>query len=748
MRRIKAHNCACAFVTIAVAAGACSHAWAQGVKVNIDLPQDNSATNGQWFGDEILLSSDSIITQPETNTVEAIGNVQAFNKGRRLKSDRLIYNRENGAVTASGNVLMIEPDGTTSFAQSILVDDRLSSGVIDNFSSRLANGGLLAAQNVIKRPNNRNSLSHVIYTACPICEDQNKSPTWELRAASATQDQKTKIILYRDVIFNIKGVPVFYTPVFSTSDPSAGRQTGFLQPNPGRTSRIGYYLETPFLYVLDDYSDVIISPLFSQYANPLLSLEYRRNFYSGKLRLSGSITEERLFGGSHTFYGEQKWRGHIFGDGLFKINDVWKWGFGLESVSDDLYLSRYSIHGQNTSRGIFRTTNTDLINQLYFIGQKDNFFFRAYGLAFRDLTGVITRKEEPRIIPAFEAMNYWNLGPMNGMLNVVLNGAYLDAANSLSQSTGRISGLLRWNGQTIIGNGLIIEPNLNIRGDYYTYNHYRNTASNQDYSRALGTASIDFRWPLQRAFKEFNLILEPKLNLTYSSTDSLRNKILNQDSIGYDNNFNSYFGNDSISNFDLWDEGARATIGVNFGATNNNNTSINWFVGKQYRADTNPFLDRLSNVDRENGDWVSNVNLNLGTHITLEGNVRLDGKTMELARTEVAARLSYWGANLSVRYHELPYRIGGADFANRELVTRFSYKIGDKTTLFADNWYDYRSKDNLRTRIGAQFGDDCTDVRVYYEENNTTNRFVTPSSGFKIQVAFKTIGVLNEDSFE
>jgi hypothetical protein len=151
-------------------------------------------------------------------------------------------------------------------------------------------------------------------------------------------------------------------------------------------------------------------------------------------------------------------------------------------------------------------------------------------------------------------------------------------------------------------------------------------------------------------------------------------------------------------------------------------------------------------LDSKNGDYVSNLEFDFKQFLSLSGNIRIDGDTGELVRTEVMAKLNYKNLSVQTRYHELPQKYS-VTTANRELVTSAQYKLG-KYTIFADNWHDFKNDLNLRSRYGVSFGDECTDIRVYYEEINTTNRFVTPSKNFKIQIAFKTLGVIDDDPFE
>lgn len=708
--------------------------------------------------DTVLLDADEILQAENSNLVEARGKVQAKNQGRRLSADKLVYDRNTGIVTAYGNVIMMEPDGSVSYAQELIVDDKLATGVIKDFSSRFPNGGIVAASRAVRRAGDRNILSQVIYTACPICTDKPKPPTWEVRARTATQDQRAKVINYQDVVFEVKGVPVLWVPYFRHADPTIGRQSGFLQPVPGRSSRLGYNTELPYLLLLDKYSDVIISPIISEYVNPVIQAEYRRNFYSGKLLLSGSITNERKFGrvkrklaNGNFFYDEADWRSHLFGTGKFKINDVWNWGFGIENASDDLYLLRYSIGGQGLQRGPIRASGQRLISQAFIEGKSQNFYSRVLAASFQGLLAGELRKNTPKVFPSVEVYKSWDIGPMNGRLDLDSNLLFLSRVDN-RQDTARASLGSTWSGQTALSNGLLIEPKLYARADYYNYKNQRNAANvnigDRALSRAGALASLDMRWPLIKPAGSLNFTLEPRLNLTTATKQSSQDRITLEDYAGYENNHTSYFGPISKSALDNWHGGSHITLGTSLGVIAPNNTTINWFVGKQFNTTANPFLDRISNRDQKQGDYVSNLEINYNNKVTLSGNVRYDANNLDLVRAEAIASVNWWRVSADLRYHELPFRYGGVSKTNREIVTSANFKVAKNFDIFVNNWRDIRNQTNLLTRAGIKFGDDCTDVRMYYEEFNTANGLIAPSKGYKIQIAFKTLGIIDDDPFE
>lgn len=730
--------------TFLVAVGSSVDSYAQ-TNGGAILTSDQSAPSE----DIVQLIADEIFQGEVDGQIIAQGNVEALHSGRKLKSSKLIYDRTTGIVTAYGDVAIIETDGTITFAQELTVDDRLATGIVSNLATKTTDGGTLAAKTALRQKNSRNLLSKVVYSACPVCKEK-PTPTWAIRARKATQDLKAKTISYNDVVFEVAGIPVFYAPYFKHGDPSQGRQSGFLQAKPGNNSRLGYNWEQPYLQIIDKYSDIIIAPQINEYVNPVLHAKYRRNFYSGKLQLEGSFTKEQYFRKDRDLFGESDWRSHIFGNGNFKLNNVWNWGFGVESASDEFYLYRYGVYGQNIARGPIRSTGSRLISQLYLEGKGDNFFARILAVKFQDLVSPQRRAITPKVSPAIELSKTWDIGPLNGKLNLNSSGVYLDRKDEF-QDTARIGAALSWNGRLALKNGILIEPTIFARSSYFKYDNQLNANNinigNNSFTNNDAAIAIDMRLPMAKYDKNLTYFFEPRINLTSATKTKRNNYVSLEESYGVENNHTSYFNINSNSLYDMWDGGSRITFGLNLGASTKAQQSVNVFVGKQIRSEANPFMDRLSNFDQEKGDWVTQFDIKMNQKFSLSGNARFDDNG-KLMRTEFSTNLSIWKLNLNANYNEIPLAVGGQEKASRELITQASFKVSKNINLFFDNWHDYRSKIDLRTRYGVNFGDDCTDIRVFFEQEKYGSRFITPSKGFKVQIAFKTLGAIDDDPFQ
>lgn len=711
--------------------------------------------------DPVLLEADAIEQGDESGVLIAKGNVTARNNGRTVRADQINYNQNTGIVKAFGHVTVINADGSTTFADELTLDDSLSSGVAGNFASKFADGSTLAANAVVTREGDRKLMSQAVYTACPICKNGKIKPSWIIRARRAMQNERAESIVYNDVVFEVKGVPVLYIPYFEHGDPSAGRRSGLLQPKPGESSRNGYFIEQPYLQVIDASSDITITPIISQYINPVLQLDYRRKFYSGGLSLNGSVTKERFFGKRGEKFGESDWRGHIFGNGEFKINDTWNWGFTAESASDDLYLFRYRIGQDNTQAGLVRPQASRLMSQLYVQGQSERFYVRSLSAVFQDLVPGERRKNVPRVAPLVEGTYRWLIGPMNGRLDIS------GSAVSLMRTEGRLDSIrgnlgATWRGTQILPGGLVLAPTVLVRGDYFDYSTGSNSGAvssapleAESFGRGVGLGSVDLRWPLIRPGNRFNLTLEPRMSLTVASEDDQQSRVRVEDALGFEMDATSLFRPVGAAGMDLWEPGSRVSLGVRAGidvlptsAANPLPLRASAFVGRRIRTDAASAFSRASNLDKKESDWVGDFDMRHGDYGSLSGRLRVDAETGKLVHTEAIARLKLWRTESSLRYHEFDSSTSGSTRANKELQGSVILTLTKNFKLFGALYRDFNTDTNLRSAYGLIYGDECTDFRIFYEEIGTRNRFIEPSQSIRFQIAFRTLGELSDAPFD
>ena len=723
--------------------------------------QSQSSAQTASAEDPVLLESDSIEQGDEAGILIAKGNVTAKSNGRTVRADQIKYNQNTGIVTATGRVAVLNADGSTTFAEELILEEDLSTGVVGNFASRFANGTVLAANAVVSRKGDRKLLSQAVFTACSICSTGKSKPSWVIRARRAMQNERAQSISYNDVVFEVKGVPVLYIPYFEHADPSLGRRSGFLQPKPGETSRNGFFVELPYLQVIDRYSDVTITPLISQYINPVLQLDYRRKFYSGKVALGGSLTREKFFKKRGEKLGTADWRGHVVGDGTFKITDAWKWGFTAETASDDLYLFRYRFDQENSQSGLIRPQPSRLMSQVYVEGQGKQFYARSLGAVFQDLLPGDRRKNVPRVAPLIDGTYQWLTGPMNGRLDVT------GTAVSLMRTEGRLDSIranlgANWRGSQVIFGGLVMEPSAFVRADYFNYSEGNNFGTMiakplpaDTFGRAVGLVSLDIKWPLIRPGQAFNWTLEPRLSMTMASQDSQQNRIRVEDALGFEMDATSVFRPIGAAGTDLWEPGNRVSLGIRAGVDMRPSIfqadepiRATAFLGRRIRSEDSLTFSRASNLDLKVSDWVTDIGIQAGSAASLNGRFRIDADTGKITHSEASSSLKLWGTEATLRYHEFAETTAGSSRANKEFQGTFSAAITKNIKLIGALYHDFNNKVNLKWAYGLAYSDDCTDFRLFYEEIGTKNRFIEPSYSIRFQIAFRTLGELSDGPFD
>jgi LPS-assembly protein len=706
----------------------------------------------------IVLDADTVEQGDTSGVIIATGNVVATNAGRVVRANRLVYDQNSGVVTATGNVTVVEADGSTTVAEQLTLDDALNTGVINNFAARFPDGSVVAANGAVRRAGDRNFLTRAIYTACQVCQDGKSKPTWAVRARRAMQDQRSETLVYNDVVLEIKGVPILYVPYFQHGDPSVGRRSGLLQPKPGESSRMGLFWEQPYLWVIDPYSELTIAPIITQRVNPILQLDYRRKFYSGSLEVRTSGTYERFFNKEEKF-GEADYRSYIFAEGRFEIAEGWDWGLGVESASDEGYTTRYGLpqygtKAESETSPIIRAFPARLLSQLYLEGVHDRQFLRILTLKIQDIGGFERRKAVPFVAPLVEGEKSWSIGPMNGQLRARGSGVYLSRGGSRLDS-GRVSGTLDWQGRSVFGPGLVVQSEAMARTDYF---NYKNTQSvgrltdSESFSRTLGAAGVTVSWPLQRLGQNLNWTIEPKLSVVYASDANEQARVIQEETAAFELDSTGLFRLDGASGFDQWEAGGRVTAGVKFSVEtadiNDAPSRASLFVGLRQRSESNPFAARSSNLDKKTSDWMTEVELAHRNNFSLTGRVRLDSDTGKLVRAEVASRLSFWRFESNVRYHELPKSVVGPDRVNREVEGTFKFRLNKNFTAFSSTQYDILNKVALRAWHGITYQDDCTELRLFYEETKVNFRFIEPGRSIRFQFALKTLGTLSDQPFD
>ena len=692
----------------------------------------------------VVLDADNIFVNEAENSVIAEGNVEAQYEGRILRADRLTYDRNTDRVRAAGNVVIIDVDGSESYADEIETDSNLKDGYAIGYSTRLPDGGVAVAESAVRTSEGYNALDKIVYTSCELCEEGD-TPTWALRARRAVLDQEAQMMSYRDAVIEVAGVPVFYLPFFAHPDPTSERRSGLLPPDFGTSSKLGVFYEQPYYWAISPYQDLTISPKVMANVNPLMEFQYRKRFWSGSISTNFSITQEQEFDSDGEKFGEKDWRGHIFAEGGFAIRPGWRWGFAVEEVTDDLYTRRYDIEGENEERGLYAGQPRYLLNQLYTQAQSKNWYFDSALLTFETNREGDSDARLPQAAPLMFGERLFDYGDF-GTLAVSGSTAILD--RELGVDSYRASAGADWGATRVLPGGVLLNPFAEGRFDYYQLDNTDSGVS--EVSRGVASLGTRISYPLYRPGKSVDILIEPEAMLAYGTSGTNDPDIPIEDSLFYELDETSLFEANAASGFDTYEGGSKASLGASVSARWKNGMTISALGGRRWRDMSDPVFDVGSNLDGTVSDWVAGVSADFGRPLKIETRVRLDDDDFALNRIDARVKTNFWRIRSNARYYSISGDVTDSGFSDEGIEVSADLKVTDNYYFLYSLSRDISGRANasgrtsdprdIRQSLGIAYEDDCSRFEIAFERSEAIDRTLGPQDSIKFRFALKTLG--------
>jgi len=758
------------------------------------LPQTASGTNRPLKlaedspfrdPDVIYLDADELIRDEEGQVLTAQGSVEGRYQDRTLRADKVVYNLNNGRVVALGNVVLIDSDGSVQYADKLELSNELEAGTASSFTARLANGGITGAALATRTSEEEIELYNAYYTACEPCQENGKTkrPTWRLKARRVKQDKSKNAIIYNNAIFEILGIPVFYTPYLAHPDPSVDRASGWLNPFAGISQARGFETITPYYWAIDDSSELTVTPRLFTKENPLLEYRFRKKFYSGEINIEGSGTYASVFDRNGVNFTDpaqftnpdeaplgRRLRSHTFANAAFQLNDVWNWGAGFQAASDDFYLNRYDLTERPEKFGLYEADSRRLISQAFLIGQSENFRFSASSYGFQDLRSRIQENEDgtftafnvddstlPIVAPNIKA-EYHIKDPLIGG-RFKATGDFTSLTRQVGTDYTRGSAGLEWSKNFITPGGIEVKPFGFARYDTFDFDvedRDGNEIEVDNFSREIGQVGVDVRYPFIKYGDGVNFVIEPRVQITESFGDGRqedftvqdiagRDISLLQDGFDIDLDHTLLFSNNKSTGFDFWREGFRADVGASFKA-DWDHSYAKVFLGQSY-ADNVASLDDFelgTGLNGTSSDLVGLFEFDAFGRLRSTTRLRYDDDGNDFRRID--SSLTYRGDRLSLsgRYFRVDSvtRLQSSDPNAPE--EEFS---GVATLRLFDNWsvrggltYDLDQNDVRRQSYGLIYNDECTRIEFLFNSTALSNDAIRDTQGFSVRISLLSLG--------
>lgn len=261
-----------------------------------------------------------------------------------LEADQVIYDSKQDILEAEGNVILKEGDDVL-LSESLIYERHVDRGVVGKGELFIKKENYHFSGDRIERLGEEEyRITRSRFTTCDCGESR---PSWEF----AAEDVKLNLGGYvraRNVIFYVKGVPVFYLP-YGIFPVKTERQSGFLLPEMAFSGSNGFELSQPYFWAIARNMDstFYLNYLSERGMGPaveyryILSRKSSGRFYSGYLN-------EFLLEDEHRWIGDFEHR-QSFSPGfgglvdLHRVSDLNYWrdfGGRLEERSRPYLESR------------------------------------------------------------------------------------------------------------------------------------------------------------------------------------------------------------------------------------------------------------------------------------------------------------------------------------------------------------------------------------------------------------------------
>ena len=674
------------------------------------------------------LEADEMIYERDLGIVTARGSVEITQGERILFADVVTYNERDDLVTATGNVMLREPSGDVAFAEYVELSDGFKQGIIREIRVRRADRSRLSARVARREGEDRTVLERAVFTRCESCpEHPDRPPIWQIKSGKVTRDVSTEIVEYEDAMFEMFGVPIFYTPYFYHPDPTIDRKSGILTPIIGSSTELGAQLTLPLYVVLDETSDFTFSPRITSKEGAVFGGEYRKRFDNGTFDTTGSITyvDEVDIGNRKT--GAEEFRGHIQSAGRFDVGRGFESGFDLNRASDDTYLQRYDISSGDV-----------LTSDLYLRGIRGRHAASVEFFAFQSLRQNDKDGDTPFVLPL--ASYSTSAEPsVGGRLDGTLSAVALQRTSG--RDTRRLSLEGDWAADHIGQFGDLMTFGLHLRGDGYMISEAQSTditAVNDDEftGRVWPMASLMWRLPMVKQEGRLMQTVEPVVQVIASPGGGNPDAIPNEDSQSFEFSEANLFERNRFVGFDRIESGSRVNYGLRLGLHGEGGGRTDLIIGQSIRLNQTSSANVGTGLEDRFSDFVGRLSIAPSELVNYSLRFRFDADGPTVERHEHLIEAGDARYRLKLGYVSQAAIGGGVAIGDvEELNMEASAAVADSWKMFGAYRHDLtRSGGSLRAEFGLQYLDECFDFQIGAVRDFTSDRDIEASTSVFVRV--------------
>lgn len=746
----------------------------------------------------MLLEANELIYDFDNDVVSAEGDVEMYYQGYTLESDRVIYDQNTQRVFAQGNVRITEPDGNVVYADNVELTDDFREGFLQQLVVMTTEDSHFAAVSAERIEDNVTIFTQGIYTACEPCQSEEPhAPAWQIKAARIIHDQEEQVVYYEDASFELFGMPIAYVPYFSHPDPTVDRQSGFLAPEVGHSSKLGASVKVPYFFALAPNYDLTVASTGFTKQGGMGEFEWRHRLERGSYIVQGAgihqLNPEEFPEGSPS---DRKWRGFIRTAGEFEINDFWSWGFDGRLTTDPSFQRQYDF-----TDTIWDEYTTEYRNQLWLTGQSARNWFDARSIEYKSMSvrqrGNDFHTEDPylpRVHPVID-YNYIHGEPvLGGQLAVDVNVLSLSRRQAEFGRVGEDSGACwdperlaslresqdltaecdllgapgnvnrfvaeaQWETTMVDSLGQVFTPFASLRGDAYAVDigdpyleltggesivgEYIATGERTVF-RGMPTVGLEYRWPFLFSSRWGYQIIEPMGQIIARPDEQKADVLPNEDAQSLVFDDTTLFARDKFSGYDRVEGGTRANVGVRYSFQGHNGVSAGGTFGQSYHlAGENPF-PAGTGLETDRSDYVASAYVSPIPNVEVASRMRFDESDFSLMRHDLETRGRFGPVRARVTYSDISADpAAGFDYDRRELRATSSLQLDENWRVFGSGRIELDGPEPgsqwISNSLGLGYADECIAFALSYERRHVRDGDLEPDERITFRLNLRTL---------
>src|SRR6267143_2277358 len=304
-------------------------------------------------GGDVTIVADQLEQVGPEHMLIATGNVELTKGAARLMADRIELNRATGDAVAQGRVIFYDGEDQLT-GQRIEYNVKTGAGVVYQAEARGAPYYRLSGEKMERLGESVYRVQKGVFTTC-----DGDPPDWAFHFGSATADLN-EFLYGTNASFWVRNIPLIpFLPFFAAAI-RRERQTGFLLPKFGQSSRRGFYTELPFFWAIDDSQDLTFSPLTYTSLGEGFNLEYRYILPDNQRgRLGGFVMQETAKHDATRFVGTTRQDWTLAPRTWLKVDVT---GVSDDNVLRDYGDDLYQRSSQRVESNVFVTRSWDSWN--------------------------------------------------------------------------------------------------------------------------------------------------------------------------------------------------------------------------------------------------------------------------------------------------------------------------------------------------------------------------------------------------